>query len=119
VRRRHVATDEKHPQQIVAHLSGETGRFRLVPTFNNRNEDLLQKSAATCFPSELPDEVVVRHTIQPGAGILRKGLSCPSGERGKQRALHRVLHNVDVPNAHPARKQGDQPAIFSPKEMFD
>src|SRR6267142_2857546 len=114
-----IAANEKHAQQIVAHLSGETGQFRLVPTFNNLNEDLLQKPAATCFPPELPDEAVVRHTIQPRAGIIRKALNCPSGERGQQRALHRVLHNVNMPGAHPARKHGDQPTVFSPKEMLD
>src|SRR5258708_13520660 len=104
-----IAANEKHAQQIVAHLSGETGQFRLVPTFNNLNEDLLQKPAATCFPPELPDEAV-----ESG-----KASNCPSGERGQQRALHRVLHNVDMPGAHPASKHGDQPAVFSPKEMID
>ena len=114
-----IAANEKHAQQIVAHLACETQRLRLVNAFNNINERLLQNPAAPDFPPELPDELVVRHAIQPGTGIIWKGASGPSSERGQQRALHGVLHNVDVPHADLARKQGDQPAVLSPKEMLD
>ena len=82
-------------------------------------DGLLQNPQPAGLPAQVADQAVVGDAVEPGAGIVRKALGRPRRERGQQRALHRVLDDVEMPHADLARQHGDQPAVFVPEEMLD
>ncbi len=80
---------------------------------------LFQDPEAAGFPTQIPDQLIVGDPVQPGAGVLGKGLVRPGRERGHERGLDRVLHKLEMRRAGPAREHGHQPAVFVPEEMLD
>ena len=79
----------------------------------------LQNPEPAGLPPQVSDQVVVGDPVQPGAGIVGKALRRPGRERGHERALDRVLHELEMPHADLARQQRHQPAVFVPEEMLD
>ena len=49
----------------------------------------------------------------------RHGLLRPCGERGHERRLYRVLDELDVLNADPAREHCHEPPVVVAEEVLD
>jgi hypothetical protein len=65
------------------------------------------------------DHLVVRNAVEPGTGIFGNALREPRAERRHQCRLHRVLDQLDMPNADAARQCSDEPPVLATKEMLN
>jgi hypothetical protein len=122
-----VAADEQHAQQVVLHLGGEKGRQggggRCRRGGGLPRCDLArvlrQDAGALGLAPELPDQVVVRHPVQPGAGIVGKPLRRPFRQGRHQCGLHRVLGHLQLAHPHQAGEHRHQAPVLVTEEMFD
>ena len=114
-----VAADEEHAQQVVAHLAGEMRGRRIVGRRRRVVGGPLQDPEPAGVLAQIADQVVVRDAVEPGAGVVGKPVGRPRGERGHERGLHRVLDELEVPDADHAREHRHQPAVLVPEEVLD
>src|SRR3977135_1253996 len=68
--------------------------------------------------TKILDQPVASDLVEPRARVFRQSSLRPGGERGHERGLDRVLHQLDMPHTHPAREHGDQPAVIVPEEVL-
>ena len=78
-----------------------------------------QDPEAAGLPAQVPDQLIVGNSVQPGAGVLGEGFVLPNRESCHEGALDRVLHKLEMRRADPAREHGHQPAVFVPEEMLN
>ncbi len=113
-----VAADEQHAQEIVVHLGGEARchgslerRVSIVRTFED--------ARASGVAAQHVEDVVVRGAIQPRARIVGPPALHPHGQRAHQRALHRVLDDLEVLCAEDPGQRRDDASVLVAKKMID
>ena len=117
-RYRFFAASKQQTQRVVPNVASKKclhliHRRRLALRALLRGEIGMARTTA-----QLPQEVVLRDAEEPRRRVFRSARPRPTFDSRRQRELHGVFDQVEMPRAHAPRQDGDQAAVLVTEKVL-